>query len=106
MSKPGLFYVNQMIRPSAVREGVLKFVSSVRRDILEIMGYDFNRFSSIFVTKSRSVYYLCYDYAFTPILNGKTEKALIVQHQDYMKRWDPWARMKKAADDDLSRYML
>jgi hypothetical protein len=38
---------------------------------------------------------LCYDYAFTPLVEHHVEKALIVTKQDYMNAWDPWKYVKK-----------
>jgi len=56
---------------------------TVRKDILDQMGYDYRYFSSIFKTKG-GIYYLVYDYAFSPVFDRAIEKALIVQRQDYM----------------------
>lgn len=67
----------------------------VRREILEAMGFDPSVFSSLYLTSAKQVYYICYDYAFTPILDHLIEKALIVYKQDYMAPWDPWKYVKK-----------
>lgn len=65
--------------------------ATVRKEILETMNYDFNFFSGLF--KSKLLYYLVYDYAFSPITdhNG-IEKALIVKRQSYMQEigFDLW----------------
>ena len=66
--------------------------ATVRKEVLDTMGYDFRYFSGIFKSKS-NVYYLVYDYAFSPIIdNNGVEKALIVQRQDYMDKlsFDIW----------------
>jgi hypothetical protein len=69
--------------------------ATVRRVELEEMGYNFNYFSHIFPSKGK-VYYFCYDYGFTPIVERETiQKVLIIQQQDYMKRaFDPWKYLK------------
>ncbi|WP_276373705.1 hypothetical protein [Chryseolinea sp. H1M3-3] len=71
--------------------------ATVRREVLDAMGYDVRIFSSIFVTANKQIYYICYDYAFTPLLEHAVEKALIVSKQDYMNAWDPWKFVKKNA---------
>lgn len=59
--------------------------ATVRKEILDAMGYDFRVFSGLFKTKT-NLYYLVYDYAFSPVFEKGIEKALIVQRQDYMDR--------------------
>ncbi len=59
--------------------------STVRKEVLDQMGYDYRYFSGIFKTKT-NLYYLVYDYAFSPIFEKGVEKALIVQRQDYMDK--------------------
>lgn len=62
----------------------------VRKETLIAMGYDVNIFSSLFITSNKQLYYICYDYAFSPLVERNMEKALIVTRQDYMGTWDPW----------------
>ena len=64
--------------------------SVVRKEVMDAMGFDITVFSSIFVTGKRQVYYLCYDYGFTPILEKGIEKALIIMRQTYMNGLNPW----------------
>ena len=66
--------------------------STVRREILEQMGYKFKHFTDVFRTSS-GVYYLCYDYGWMPIKEGSKEKAVIVQRQEYFDQssFDPWS---------------
>lgn len=59
--------------------------ATVRKEVLDQMGYDYRYFSGLFKTKG-NLYYLVYDYAFSPIFEKGVEKALIVQRQDYMDR--------------------
>ncbi|MEQ9405726.1 MAG: hypothetical protein RIM99_19200, partial [Cyclobacteriaceae bacterium] len=59
--------------------------ATVRKTILDQMGYDFRHFSGIFKSQ-KNVYYLVYDYAFSPIWEGDTKKVLIVNRQDYMDK--------------------
>lgn len=78
--------VNTRIRKN---RRILKTLSSegkatVRKDILDQMGYDYTQFTGLYKTK-QLLYYLVYDYAFSPTIdqNG-IQKALIVKRQDYM----------------------
>lgn len=64
--------------------------ATVRKEVLMSMGFDLDSFTSIFVTGSKQVYYLCYDYGYTPIREGSIEKALIISRQDYMQNMNPW----------------
>jgi hypothetical protein len=69
--------------------------STVRKEVLDAMGYDFNIFSSMYRASRSRVYYLCYEYAFNPIIDDRgIEKAVIVNHQDYMGEWQPWKFVK------------
>lgn len=84
--------VNQRIRRN---RRILKSLcpigkATVRKEVLDTMQYDYRYFSSIFKSPNNNVYYICYDYAFSPIKQKESgssnivEKALIVQRQDYM----------------------
>jgi hypothetical protein len=57
--------------------------TTVRKSVLDQMGFDYRHFSGLFKSK-QTLYYLVYDYAFAPIMDNGKEKALIVQRQDYM----------------------
>ena len=92
---------NRSILKSLCPEGK----ATVKREVMEAMGYDFTMFSSVFTTR-RGMYYICYEYAFTPIVEGTTEKALIVTHQAYMKANDPWQHLRAESEDDDSDYFL
>ncbi|WP_420577992.1 hypothetical protein [Ekhidna sp.] len=60
--------------------------ATVRKEVLNQLGYDYRYFSSIFKSKS-GIYYLAYDYGFSPVIDDRgIEKALIIQRQDYMDR--------------------
>lgn len=70
--------------------------SKVRKEVLEALGYDFNIFSSMYRTSKGSIYYLCYEYGFNPIIDNKgIEKAVIISRQDYMPDWQPWKYVNK-----------
>jgi predicted nucleic acid-binding Zn ribbon protein len=69
--------------------------ATVRKEVLISMGFNLDYFTSIFVTRSKQVYYLSYDYGYTPIMEGQTEKALLVSRQEYMKDWNPWKFLNK-----------
>jgi len=68
--------------------------ATVRKDVMIAMQYNFSLFSTLFITSKKQLYYLCYDYGFTPILENGTEKALIVTRQHYMREWQPWRFVK------------
>ena len=67
----------------------------VRKEVMKAMGYDETIFTSIFVTSKKQIYYICYDYAFTPTFEHNVAKAVIVSKQVYMNFWDPWKYVRK-----------
>jgi predicted nucleic acid-binding Zn ribbon protein len=69
--------------------------ATVRREVLDALGFNVTIFSSIFVSSGKQIYYICYYYAFTPIKDHQVEKVLIVTKQDYMNSWDPWKYVKQ-----------
>ncbi len=64
--------------------------ATIRRDVLEKMGFDYRYFSGIYEAKLK--YYLSYDYGFAAIMDNGKEKALIIQKQNYMDDYqiNPW----------------
>jgi len=60
--------------------------ATVRKTVLDQMGYDYRYFSGIFKTKDNRIYYQVYDYLFSPLKEKEVEKALIVQRQEYMDK--------------------
>ena len=82
--------ISEINKISRNNRAILKTLSpegkaTVRKEVLDQMGYDFRFFNGIFKTRA-SVYYLVYDYAFSPIFEKGVPKALIVQRQDYMNQ--------------------
>jgi hypothetical protein len=71
---------------------------------MEKMGYDVTVFSSLFLTAKRQVYYICYDFAFTPLVDKGIEKALIVTRQQYMRDWNPWKFVHSSTKEQEERY--
>lgn len=69
--------------------------ATVRKEVLISMGFNFDNFTSIFVTYSKAIYYLCYDYGYSPIMEDMIEKAVIIGRQGYMKGWNPWKFLNK-----------
>ncbi len=69
-------------------------MATVRKEILDSMGFDTGIFSSIFLNKRKQVYYFSYDYGFTPLIVKGIKKALIVSKQHYMNSWNPWQYVK------------
>ena len=69
--------------------------ATVRREVLTQLGFSFGHFTSFFGQPSKS-YFLCYDYAYMPIVEQSIseqrliQKVLNVQYQEYMKEFDPW----------------
>lgn len=74
--------------------------SVVRKEVLDAMQYDGSVFSSIFVSHKKQIYYLCYEYGFTPILEKGVEKALIITRQAYMNQWNPWKYIYKEPESE------
>jgi hypothetical protein len=70
----------------------------VRKEVLDLLGYDFTIFSSIFVNKKKQIYYLCHDFGFTPLLDKSVQRVLIICRQPYMCNWDPWRYVTKKQD--------
>ncbi len=64
--------------------------STVRKSILIEMGFDFSSFTSMYMPRSGNLYYLCYDYGFSPIIQKGVERALIISKQNYVDDWHPW----------------
>lgn len=84
----GELYISSSQSKTRHNRRILKTLSpegkaTVRKEVLDQMGYDYRYFSGLFKTKT-SLYYLVYDYAFSPVYDKGVEKALIVQRQDYM----------------------
>ena len=65
--------------------------ATVRKEVLEKSGYQFEYFTNIFHI-SNGIYYFCYEYGFRPIFERSIPKLLIVQRQEYMNKipTDPW----------------
>ena len=70
--------------------------STVRRESLVEMGFDFSHFTTIFPTGS-GIYFFAYEFGWMPIEEKSNSeghvlrKVLIIQHQEYMnKPLDPW----------------
>lgn len=66
----------------------------VRKEVLDSLGYNYQYFSNVYRT-GKSIYYICYDYAFLPTKevvrdSGRpVAKALIVQKQEYFDNYIP-----------------
>lgn len=69
--------------------------TTVRKEVLDAMGYDYSIFSSLYQSTKGSTYYLCYDYGYLPLVQTGIQKALIITRQDYMNKWNPWKNIKK-----------
>lgn len=71
--------------------------ATVRRDVLDMMGFDYRFISGLFQTNS-GPYYLCYDLGYKPIEERSqtdgavVQKVLIIKKQQYMDQpaYDPW----------------
>jgi predicted nucleic acid-binding Zn ribbon protein len=68
--------------------------ATVRKEVLDAMGYNYRYFSGLYRSSApRSIaYFICYDYAFSPVNEKGIDKALIVQKQDYFDKYlqNPW----------------
>ena len=58
--------------------------ATVRKEVLDQMGYTYRLHTETYQSSKGAIYYMCYDFGFTPIYEKSTEKALIIQRQDYM----------------------
>ena len=69
--------------------------ATVRKEVLTDMGFSFRHFTSLH-GKHPKTYFLCYDYAYMPIMEQSVSegrpvpKVLIIQQQDHMRTFDPW----------------
>ena len=86
----GQIAINQTNRIIRHNRSILKTLSpegkaTVRKEVLDQMGYDFRHFTGLFKS-NKMLYYLVYDFAFSPIDENGREKALIVQTQNYMDK--------------------
>lgn len=98
-----LLLTNQVLRKNRT---ILKTLcpqgkATVRKEVLLSMGFSVDAFTSIFVTRYKQVYYLCYDYGYTPIMEGTIEKALIISRQEYMTNLDPWRYVNGSTEKSL-----
>jgi len=62
---------------------------TVRKQILDDMGFDFRYMTNLYKSGRGAVYFLCYDYGYTSIKEKGKEKVVIVQRQAYMDRYVP-----------------
>lgn len=109
-NQSGILAVNKTLRKN---RSILKTLcpdgkATVRRSVLENLGFDVRVFTSLFVTSRRNVYYLSYDYGFSPILDKGVEKALIIGKQIYMDDWNPWRFVKGSShgESGAEKYRL
>lgn len=58
-------------------------MTTIRKEILEVAGFNFKYFTSIYKTKTGEQYFFVYDYGYQ-FLNQ--DKIRIVTHQKYMKK--------------------
>jgi len=57
--------------------------TTVRKELIDNMGYQYQYFTSIFKSK-KNIYYLVFDYGFGPIIQNNIQKVLIIKKQNYM----------------------
>ncbi|MFT7034745.1 MAG: hypothetical protein ACJA2S_003263 [Cyclobacteriaceae bacterium] len=83
--------LNRRILKSLCPEGK----ATIRKEVLANLSFDFTTFTGMYPTAGK-VYYLCYDYAYTPIMERETiRKVLIVQKQGYMDSFDQGSTLKR-----------
>ncbi|MEO5979989.1 MAG: hypothetical protein ABIS36_12960 [Chryseolinea sp.] len=63
----------------------------VDRHVLTALGFNTSVFTSLHITSKRITYYICYDFAFTPLVRDGIQKALVVMAWKHLKPWDPWS---------------
>ncbi|MDX5438442.1 MAG: hypothetical protein LPK03_14660 [Pontibacter sp.] len=57
--------------------------TTLRREILQLAGFDFRHFTHLYRTKQGNTYHFCYDYGYLLLPD---EKVLIVNWQAYMDK--------------------
>jgi hypothetical protein len=57
--------------------------TTLRREVLQVAGFDFRHFTHLYRTKQGNTYYFCYDYGYFLL---EDEKVLIVNWQPYMEQ--------------------
>ncbi|MCX2739420.1 DUF2116 family Zn-ribbon domain-containing protein [Pontibacter anaerobius] len=57
--------------------------TTLRREVLQLAGFDFRHFTHLYRTKSGNTYHFCYDYGYLLL---EDEKVLIVNWQPYMDK--------------------
>lgn len=55
--------------------------TTLKRELLQLAGFDFKHFTHVYRTKQGNTYYFCYDYGYLLLAD---DKVLIVNHQPYM----------------------
>ncbi|KAA9345886.1 hypothetical protein [Adhaeribacter soli] len=75
--------VNQVLRTNRqiLHKASPEGKTTLRRQVLELAGFDFRHFTSVYRTQKGSTYYFCYDYGYLLL---PEEKVLIVNQQLYM----------------------
>ena len=56
--------------------------TTLRREVLQLAGFDFRHFTHLYRTKKGNTYHFCYDYGYLLL---PEEKVLIVNWQPYME---------------------
>jgi len=77
--------INKILRKN---RSILRFASpegktTVKRDYLLKLGFNFDYFTNVFVTNQNNTYRYCYEYGYLPV---DQQKVLIVKWQPYMER--------------------
>ncbi|WP_299699659.1 hypothetical protein [uncultured Pontibacter sp.] len=57
--------------------------TTLRREVLQVAGFDFRHFTHLYRTKQGNTYHFCYDYGYFLLPD---EKVLIVNWQPYMEQ--------------------
>ena len=77
--------VNKVLRKN---RRILKTVnpqgkSTIRKDYLDTLGFDFRYFTHVFKSGSGNIYRFCYDFGYMPV---DLEKILVINWQSYMNK--------------------
>lgn len=59
--------------------------TTVRKEVLIKLGFNFIYFTHTFSTKKRYTYKFCYDYGYMEIIERDIDRVLIINQQPYMK---------------------
>lgn len=69
--------------------------ATVRKEVLDAMSYNYRFLTGVYQSPAPAnlVYFICHDYAFSPLNEEGEDMAIIVQKEDYFDKFleNPWS---------------